>query len=78
MFEKPCLLSKISLLALFAGLAAVPAWGDQIVMKNGDRVTGAVVKKDGNAVTVKTDQFGSVSLAWDQIASIDERINRST
>ena len=39
-------------------------------MKNGDRVTGAVVKKDGNTLTVKTDQFGTVSLAWDQIASI--------
>src|SRR5438445_10593758 len=44
--------------------------GDQVVMKNGDRVTGAVVKKGGTDLTVKTDQFGAVLLAWDQIASI--------
>ena len=73
--QKPSLISKISLLALVFGLA-VPALADQIVMKNGDRVTGAVVK-DGNALTVKTDQFGAVSLAWDQIASIttDKPVN---
>jgi hypothetical protein len=39
-------------------------------MKNGDRVTGAVVKKDGNNLTVKADQLGAVVLPWDQVASI--------
>jgi len=43
---------------------------DQIVMKNGDRVTGSVVKKDGNHLTVKADQLGAVVLPWDQVASI--------
>jgi hypothetical protein len=70
------LLNKISVLAMVLVVLA-PAWADQIVMKNGDRVTGAVVKKDGNTLTVKTDQFGDVSLKWDQIASIttDKPVN---
>ena len=43
---------------------------DVIVMKNGDRVTGAIVKKDGNALTVKSALFGTISLPWDQIDSV--------
>jgi hypothetical protein len=60
-----------------ASLAILPAMADQIVMKNGDRVTGSVVKKDGNNLTVKADQLGTVTLAWDQVASIttDKPVN---
>ena len=69
MSYKPRSLNRLSALAIVL-MVLTPAWADQIVMKNGDRVTGAVVKKDGNELTVKTSQFGTVSLAWDQIASI--------
>ena len=64
-------------LLLLAALAYVPAWADQIVMKNGDRVTGSVVKKDGKNLTVKTDQLGVVTVAWDQVESIktDKPVN---
>jgi hypothetical protein len=50
---------------------------DQVVLKNGDRVTGIVVKKDGNNLIVKTDQFGTVTVPWDQVASIrtDKPVN---
>ena len=46
------------------------ALADQIVFKNGDRVTGTVVKKDGKTITVKTDNFGVVTAPWDQVESI--------
>ena len=36
-------------------------WGDQIVLKNGDRVTGSIIKKDGKSLTIKTDHFGVVT-----------------
>ncbi|MEO7653305.1 MAG: DUF481 domain-containing protein [Bryobacteraceae bacterium] len=45
-------------------------WADQLVMKNGDRVTGSIIKKDGKNITIKTDQFGVVSAAWDQVESV--------
>ncbi|MEP6716592.1 MAG: DUF481 domain-containing protein [Terriglobia bacterium] len=67
-----------ALVSLFlAGLSASALHADEVVMKNGDRVTGAVVKKDGKNLTVKTDQFGAVTVAWDQIASIrtDKPVN---
>jgi hypothetical protein len=58
---------KISLLFLLFS-AILPA--DVLVMKNGDRVTGSIVKKDGNAVTVKTALFGTVTVPWDQVDSV--------
>lgn len=39
-------------------------------MKNGDRVTGAIVKKDGNNLIIKTEQFGVVTTSWDKVESI--------
>jgi putative salt-induced outer membrane protein YdiY len=43
---------------------------DVIVMKNGDRVTGAIVKKDGNNLTVASTLFGTITLPWDQVDSV--------
>jgi len=39
-------------------------------MKNGDRVTGTIVRKDGKDLTIKTDQFGLVTTAWDQVDTV--------
>jgi hypothetical protein len=46
------------------------AWADQLLLKNGDRVTGGIIKKDGKDLTIKTDPFGVVVVPWDQIESI--------
>jgi hypothetical protein len=46
------------------------AWADQVLMKNGDRLTGSIIKKDGKNLTIKTDQFGVLVASWDQVASI--------
>jgi hypothetical protein len=34
---------------------------DQVTLKNGDRVTGQIVKKDGDKLTVKSGLMGEVS-----------------
>lgn len=52
---------------MFLPIAAI---ADVVVMKNGDRVTGSIVKKDGKNLIIKTDQFGLVTTAWDQVESI--------
>ena len=51
-------------------LTACTAFADQVTLKNGDRVTGAIVKKDGNDLTVKTDLMGVVKIPWDQVTDI--------
>src|SRR5512142_2711866 len=63
--------------SLLACLFLTPVQADQVVLKNGDRVVGSVVKKDGKTLTIKTDQFGVVTTSWDQIESIrtDKAVN---
>ena len=62
-------------LALFASLGT--AWADQILLKDGDRVTGSIVKKDGATVTIQSKNFGLVTLKWDDIETIrtDQPLN---
>ena len=62
---------------LILWLAAGMAFADQITLKNGDRVTGAIVKKDGNNLTVKSALMGVVTIPWDQITDIktNEQLN---
>lgn len=56
---------------LFCGtiLLVASALADQVVMKNGDRVTGAIVRKDAKTLTIKSTHFGTIVLPWDQVAS---------
>ena len=56
--------------AISALLLAPLLKADTIVMKNGDRVSGSIVKQDGKSVTIKTTHFGTVTAPWDQVASI--------
>jgi len=51
-------------------LVACPVWGDQITLKNGDRVTGSIVKKEDKNLTIKTDLMGTVTVPWDQVTDI--------
>jgi putative salt-induced outer membrane protein len=69
-------LKTLSFLFLLC-LAAGAAWADQVVMKNGDRVTGSIVKKDGKNLTIKTEHFGVVTTSWDQVESVtaDKPVN---
>jgi hypothetical protein len=58
-------------------LTASPAWADQIVLKDGDRITGEIIKKDQLTVTMRSKNFGTVTLKWDDIATVstDQPLN---
>lgn len=43
---------------------------DQVVLKNGDTLTGAIVKKDGAKLTIKSELLGEVSMPWTAVKSI--------
>ena len=58
---------KFPLLLLFAA-AAFPA--DQVVLKNGDIITGSIVKKDGGKLTIKSEFLGEVSMPWTAVKSV--------
>ena len=46
------------------------AFADQIVLKNGDRLTGAIVKSDAKTLVIKTEFAGDVTVQWPAIESI--------
>ncbi len=64
MFRKAFFLVLLSAIIL-SGVSA--AFADQITLKNGDRVSGNIVKSDGKSITIKTEFMGTVEIAWDQV-----------
>jgi putative salt-induced outer membrane protein YdiY len=43
---------------------------DQVVLSNGDTITGAIVKKDGGKLTIKSEFLGEVTMPWTAVKSI--------
>ncbi|MCL4841240.1 MAG: DUF481 domain-containing protein [Bryobacteraceae bacterium] len=61
----------IRLLTFLLGLAfALPALADQIVLKNGDKLTGQIISSDAATLTLKTEYAGDIKIKRDSIASI--------
>ena len=51
-------------------VCAMVARADQVTLRNGDRLTGTIVKSDANTLLLKTEYAGDVSLQWDSVAAI--------
>ena len=47
------------------------AFADQIVLKNGDRLTGTITKSDDKDFVIKTDFAGEVTVQWPAIQEIN-------
>ena len=52
---------------LFGALAAN---AEQVTLKNGDKITGTVVKSDGKTLVFKTDYAGDLSISWAAIQDL--------
>ena len=61
---------KSFLFCLLISLLLPAAWADQVLLKNGDHVTGSVIKKDDKNLTIKADQLGVIAIPWDQVDKI--------
>ncbi len=46
------------------------AAADVITMKNGDRLTGTIIKADGKTIVLKSEYAGQVTLPWEAVAGI--------
>ena len=65
------MLRKFELFTLTAFLGlSLASFADQITLKNGDRVTGNVVKGDGKTLVVHTDAAGDVTIQFSAIQEI--------
>jgi putative salt-induced outer membrane protein YdiY len=61
---------KLLLLALAPALLSHITLADQITLKNGDRLTGIVVKSDDKALVLKSDLAGEVTVQFSAIQEI--------
>jgi len=61
------------LVMLSLSLSAVLARADQVTLKNGDRLTGTIVKTDDDKklLEIKTDLAGEVTVQWDAVTAIE-------
>jgi putative salt-induced outer membrane protein YdiY len=57
---------------LFTSLAFVPApvFADQVTLKNGDRLSGTVLKYDGKNLTILSALAGAVTIPWGAVTEI--------
>lgn len=46
------------------------AFADTVTLKNGDKITGKVIKKDGDKLTFKGDLTGDITVSWAAVASL--------
>jgi putative salt-induced outer membrane protein YdiY len=53
-----------------SSLLTVLAFADQVVLKNGDRLTGSITKSDGKTLVIKTDYAGDITVKFDAIQSL--------
>ena len=59
----------LAVLFVFASCSAM--FADQIVLKNGDRISGNIVKSDGKTLLIKTEFAGDVTVQWPAIEQIN-------
>ncbi len=50
---------------------AQPAFADRIVLKNGDRISGTIIKKDGEKITIRTESAGTIEIKWEAVEVIE-------
>lgn len=63
---------KIFLLVSFClAVIAAPIMADTIKLKNGDRLTGTILKSDEKALVIKTEYAGPVTVNWDAIQDVE-------
>ncbi|MGA8500030.1 MAG: DUF481 domain-containing protein [Candidatus Sulfotelmatobacter sp.] len=65
------MLRKVEVVALILFVGLAPAvFADQITLKNGDRLTGTVVKSDGKVLVLHTEFAGDVTVQFAAITQI--------
>ena len=52
-------------------LCAFAAQADEILLKNGDKITGEVLSKSGESLEIKTDYADKVVVKWDAIETLN-------
>jgi putative salt-induced outer membrane protein len=58
------------LLIISAFLLTQVLLADQVTLKNGDRISGNIIKYDGKNLIVKSEQSGDVTIPWENVTGL--------
>lgn len=58
---------------LFGFVLPLSLLADQVIMKNGDRLSGAILKFDGKKIFLKSEFAGTVEIPWDAVTSVESK-----
>jgi len=58
------------LVLVFLCFCAWSVRADQVTLKNGDHLTGSIVKSDAKTLVLKTDYAGDLNIQWDVVTAI--------
>lgn len=63
----------LTILLLSLGVCTCQTRADQVTLKNGDRLTGTIIKTsdDSKTLLMKTDFAGDVTIQWDAVTAIE-------
>lgn len=64
---------KVLNLLLVTALLTSHLLADQVTLKNGDHLTGTVIKLDDKKLVLKTDFADTVNIKWDAVSSISSK-----
>ena len=59
------------LAVVFVFSLGIRVHADQVVLKNGDRLTGTITKSDGKTLVIKTDLAGEITIQWPGVQEIN-------
>lgn len=55
---------------LLCAVACQNVMADEVVLKNGDRLSGKIVRADGKSLVIRTDFAGEVTVVWDAVTRL--------
>ena len=61
---------KIILYTLALSLASMSVYADTVTLKNGDRITGSIVRKEDSNLVFMTSFAGEIKLKWTEISAL--------
>ena len=69
---RPVCFTELMRLFVLCFLVTLPCsvLADQILLKNGDKISGSIVKKEGDKLTVKNEFLGEITMPWSAVTSI--------
>ncbi len=63
-------MKKVAFCLIALVVFANSAFADQLVLKNGDRITGKVISQTDGKIAIETDYAGTVTVVADKVASV--------